>query len=126
MKMSAIPQIQIQSTPVKFEGAKNRGELSIDQYPSRYSYNIKTLTDLMRDTVSSAKQTVQNAIGRIAANGDRMSEVGNGATVAAITVEEAQPTPVAVEYVSIDRPEIRYTVTREPGIYEPGRLDISV
>ena len=34
--------------------------------------------------------------------------------------------PAMVDYVSITRPDIRYQVNREPGDYQPGRIDVQV
>ena len=47
-------------------------------------------------------------------------------TVAVQAVQAAEPIPAMVDYVSITRPDIRYQVNREPGDYQPGRIDVQV
>ena len=122
--MNGIPSIQIQSIPAQFSAGKNRGDLSIDQYPSRASYNIKTIPDQTRDDAQRGYQTALATIGRIAADGDAVAN--RQGTVAQLAVAAAQPEPAVVDYVTIERPSINYDVVREPGTYEPGRVDIKV
>ena len=122
--MNGIPSIQIQTTPAQFSAGKNRGDLSIDQYPSRASYNMKTMLDTTRDDVQRGKQTALATIGRIAADGDLVA--AKKSTVAVQAVQAAESMPATVDYVSITRPDIRYQVNREPGDYQPGRIDVQV
>ena len=122
--MNGIPSIQIQTTPAQFSAGKNQGDLSIDQYPSRASYNIKTIPDQTRDDAQRGYQTALATIGRIAADGDAVAN--RQGTVAQLAVAAAQPEPAVVDYVTIERPSINYDVVREPGNYEPGRVDIKV
>ena len=122
--MDAIIMIRMQSTPARLELPRNRGRLSIDQYPSRASYNMKTMLDTTRDDVQRGKQTALATIGRIAADGDLVA--AKKSTVAVQAVQAAEPIPAMVDYVSITRPDIRYQVNREPGDYQPGRIDVQV
>ena len=122
--MDAIIMIRMQSTPARLELPRNRGQLSIDQYPSRASYNMKTIPDQTRDDAQRGYQTALATIGRIAADGDAVAN--RQGTVAQLAVAAAQPDPVVVDYVTIERPNISYDVVREPGNYEPGRVDIKV
>ena len=122
--MDAIIMIRMQSTPARLELPRNRGQLSIDQYPSRASYNLKTAMDNTRDDAARGHQTALATIGRIAADGDAVAN--QKATVAALAVSAAEPVPAAVDYVSIARPDIRYHVNRQPGDYQPVQVQISV
>ena len=122
--MNGIPSIQIQTIPARLDLPKLQGNLSIDQYPSRASCNMKTIPDLTADAVQLGQQTALETIGRYAAEGDMVSN--RKATVASLAVSDAQQVPVAVDLVSIARPDIRYDLSRQPGNYEPGRVDIKV
>ena len=122
--MNGIPSIQIQTTPAQLSAGKNRGDLSIDQYPSRASYNIKTIPDLVQEAAQRGHQTALETIGRITDDGNAVAD--QKATVAQLAVAAAQPAPAVVDLVSIERPNIDYTVSREPGTYEPGSVDIKV
>ena len=66
--MKGIPSLQIQTTPGQMQLPKLKGELAIDQYPSRASYNIKTIPDTTRDDAQRGHQTALATIGRIAAD----------------------------------------------------------
>ena len=122
--MDAIIMIRMQSTPARLELPRNRGQLSIDQYPSRASYNMKTMLDTTRDDVQRGKQTAWATIGRSAADGDLVA--AKKSTVAVQAVQAAESMPATVDYVSITRPDIRYQVNREPGDFQPGRIDVQV
>lgn len=122
--MNGIPSIQIQSVPAQFRGAQNRGDLSIDQYPSRASCNMKTIPDLMSGAVQEGRQTVLATIGRITDDGNAVADFQG--TVAQLAVAAAQPAPAVVELISIERPSINYNVSREPGTYVPGSVNIQV
>ena len=122
--MKGIPSIQIQLTHARLDLPKLKGELSIDQYPSRASCNIKTIPDLTRDAAQRGRQTALATIGRIASDGDAVAN--RQATVAALMVAAAQPEPAVVDLVSIERPDIRYDMNRQPGNFEPGRFDIKI
>ena len=59
--MDAIVMIRMQRTPARLELPRNRGQLSIDQYPSRASYNMKTMLDTTRDDVQRMLRRVEAA-----------------------------------------------------------------
>ena len=122
--MNGIPSLQIQTTPGRMQLPKLQGQLSIDQYPSRASYNLKTAMDNTRDDAQRGHQTALATIGRIAADGDAVAN--QQSTVAALAVSAAEPVPAVVDYVNIARPDIRYDVNRQPGDYQPARVQISV
>ena len=122
--MNGIPSLQIHTTPGRMQLPKLQGQLSIDQYPSRASYNLKTAMDNTRDDAQRGHQTALATIGRIAADGDAVAN--QQSTVAALAVSAAEPVPAVVDYVNIARPDIRYDVNRQPGDYQPARVQISV
>ena len=113
------PRLALSTQAATFEGASSTGALSIDQYPSRYSYNIKTIPDLLAEAVQSGYQTALATIGRIAADGD---SVAAGATVADMAVQAAQPIPSEIDLISITRPQISYNMQRNQGYYQPGQV----
>jgi hypothetical protein len=120
--VKGIPSLQIQTTPARLQLPKLKGELAIDQHPSRVSYNMKTIPETTQDDAQRGHQTALATIGRIAADGDA---VANGqATVGSLAYSAAQPMPAVVDLVSIARPDIRYEVNRQPGNFEPGRIDV--
>ncbi len=122
--MKGIPSLQIQTTPGQMQLPKLKGELAIDQYPSRASYNIKTIPDTTRDDADRGYQTALATIGRIAADGDAVAN--QQATVGALAASAAEPIPAMVDYVSIARPDIRYDVNRQPGDYQPAQVSIDI
>ena len=122
--MNGIPSLQIQTTPGQMQLPKLKGELAIDQYPSRASYNIKTIPDTTRDDADRGYQTALATIGRIAADGDAVAN--QQATVGALAASAAEPIPAMVDYVSIARPDIRYDVNRQPGDYQPAQVSIDI
>ena len=122
--MKGIPSLQIQTTPGRMQLPKLVGELAIDQYPSRASYNMKTTIDTTRDDAQRGHQTALATIGRIAADGDAVAN--QQATVGALAASAAEPAPAVVDYVNIARPDIRYDVNRQPGDYQPAQVQISV
>lgn len=122
--MKGISSLQIQTTPGQMQLPKLKGELAIDQYPSRASYNIKTIPDTTRDDAQRGHQTALATIGRIAADGDAVAN--QQATVGALAVSAAEPIPAMVDYVSIARPDIRYDVNRQPGDYQPAQVSIDI
>ena len=122
--MDAIVIIRLQSTPARLELPRNRGQLSIDQYPSRASYNMKTMLDTTRDDVQRGKQTALATIGRIASDGDAVANMQ--ATVGALAASAAEPVPAVVDLVSVARPDIRYDVNRQPGDYQPAQVSIDI
>ena len=122
--MNGIPSLQIQTIPGRMQLSKLKGELAIDQYSSRASYNMKTVMDNTRDDAERGHQTALATIGRIAADGDAVAN--RQSTVAALAVSAAEPLPVTVDLVSIARPDIRYNINRQPGDYQPAQVQISV
>ena len=122
--MKGIPSLQIQTTPGQMQLPKLKGELAIDQYPSRASYNIKTIPDTTRDDADRGYQTALATIGRIAADGDAVAN--QQATVGALAASAAEPIPAMVDYVSIARPDIRYDINRQPGDYQPAQVSIDI
>lgn len=122
--MNGIPSLHIQTTPGRMELPKLKGDLSIDQYPSRASYNIKSIPDTTRDDAQRGQQTALATIGRIAADGDAVAN--QQATVGALAAAAAEPIPAVVDLVSISRPDIRYQVNRQPGNYEPAKVSVDV
>lgn len=88
-----------------------RGVLTIDQTPCRASYGLYTQAELLRRTTALQKQTVLDAIGKIAADGNRLRRFdipGNSIPEMAAEAYSTAPPPDVV-LVSIDRPIIRYT-----------------
>jgi len=122
--VKGISSLQIQTTPGQMQLPKLKGELAIDQYPSRASYNIKTIPDTTRDDADRGYQTALATIGRIAADGDAVAN--QQATVGALAASAAEPIPAMVDYVSIARPDIRYDVNRQPGDYQPAQVSIDI
>ena len=122
--MNGIPSIQIQTTPARLVLPKLQGNLSIDQYPSRASCNMKTIPDLTADAAQLGQQTATETIGRYASEGDLVAN--RKATVASLAVSDAQSLPAMVDLVSIARPDIRYDVSRQQGDYQQGSVDIRV
>ena len=80
----------------------------------------------MPDAADRGRRTVLSTIGRIASDGDAVADFSSGATVAQLAAAAAEPEPAVVDLVSIERPSLGYDIVREPGTFEPGRVDIKV
>ncbi|HWR41473.1 MAG TPA: DUF6470 family protein [Patescibacteria group bacterium] len=127
---SKLVKVQIETTPaVAVSVRKTTGTLSIDQYPSRASYNLKNNTDFTRDFAQRGMDALQESIGENAAEGDQLMRIENSTsaakTVAQMATQALEPTPVEWNYVSFARPEINYELNTTPGDYTPWKSNIS-
>lgn len=109
------PQIQLSSEPAIVEINRTDGKLEINQYPCRYSIGFKNVFDFAYDAAQEGKRIVLETIGRIAAEGDRISHIESGENaIANIATESNFPEPPDVTWARTASPEINY----QPGTIE--------
>lgn len=139
------PEVQIDTNPARVEIHQPQGELTIDQTPCRYSIGLKNNEDFARDNAALGRQTVMDAIARIAQEGDQMARIQNKTNALADIAANAMISEVPdITWAHIASPEIsfqanpvqfnpiagtlNYTVQpgRVQGDYQPASLDIQV
>ena len=142
---STQPKVQLETTPPTVEIHQPQGELTIDQYPCRYSIGIKNLADLTRDFADLGRQTAMDAIGRIAQEGDQLARIQiKSNAIADIAANSTVSEVLDITYARIAMPNIHYqanpvqfnpiegkvdlTLQRGTiqGDYQPGKVDIRV
>ena len=112
------PQIQLDTEPVIVEMHRIDGKLEIDQQPSRSSYGFKTHSELIREFAQAGMQAAIEAVGEIAAEGYRLTQIANG---------QNQIANIARESMSTESRQIAWTKVDKPNIqYEPGKIDYNI
>lgn len=138
-------KVQMETTPAMLEIRQPRGELTIDQYPSRYSIGLKNNADLARDNAALGKQSVRNAIARIVEEGNQYARIESKSNAFADIAAASSFSEVpGITLARIEAPDIRYQAnpvqfnsiagkvnsTLQPGTvqgdYQPGSVDIRV
>lgn len=139
------PVVQMETTPPVVETRQPQGELTIDMTPCRYSIGLKNNTDFVRDNAALGRQTVMDAIARIAQEGDQMARIENKTNALADIAANAMISEAPdITWAHIASPEISYQAnsvqfnpmvgtlnyTVQPGKiegdYQPASLDIQV
>lgn len=111
------PKMQLSTEPAVVEIRRTEGKLEIDQYPCRYSRGIKNNFDFAFDAAQEGKRIALEAVGRIAAEGDRLGNIESGENaIANIATEANFPEPPDVVLAYVESPRIHY---------EPGRLEFN-
>ncbi|HWQ43950.1 MAG TPA: DUF6470 family protein [Desulfosporosinus sp.] len=142
---SPPPKVQTETTAATLEIRQPRGELTIDNTPCRYSIGLKNNADFARDNAALGKQTVMNAIARIAQEGTQYARIeSNSNAFADIAANSSISEVPGITLAHIDAPDIRYqanpvqfnvtlgkingTILPSPvqGDFQPGSLDIRV
>lgn len=114
---TTAPQLQLHTEAAVLELSQPRGQLTIDTYPCRYDLGLKNSEDLLRDAAEAGRQAALEAVGRIAAEGDRlMNFKGEPQAIANISRENTDTPEVSLDWGYKRPPTIRY----EP---EPVRLE---
>lgn len=124
---TTLPKIQIDAAAAKLDIKQTPGTLEIDMYPFRASYGMKNWADLTREFAEQGRSAALEAIGKIAANGDRLAHIENKETaVINIAAEESMPSTGELSWSWLEKPVINYT-PQEPQVnYTPGKLDINL
>ena len=142
---SSPTKVQIETAPASLEISQPRGELTIDQTPCRYSIGIKNCSDFAQDNAALGRQTVMNAIARIAQEGNQMARIESKSdALADIAADSSFSEVPEITWASIAAPNIQYQAnpvqfnpiagkvnfTVQPGTvqgdYQPGSVDIRV
>lgn len=101
-------KLAMQTTSAVVEIHQSRGQLSIDQSPCRASYGIKNWSEFSRDNAAAGKQAALEAVGRIAAEGDRLASIETGENAVAA---------IARDRMAYDWPEVVIAPIAPPEIY---------
>lgn len=121
------PQLQMDTEPAIVEIHQPQGELSIDQYPLRYSYGMKNLADFTRDVAQVGRQTALEEVGHMAEEGDQLMSIENNQdAVVAIATEKVDINPLDIQFAPLASPEIHYKTKPVEYRPQPGKLTISV
>lgn len=142
---SSRPKVQMETTAATLEIRQPRGELTIDQTSLRYSIGLKNNVDFARDNAALGRQTVMDAIARIAEEGDQLARIESKSdALADIAADSAFSEVPEITWAHITAPDIHYQVnpvqfngnagkinfTILPGTvqgnYQPGSIDIHV
>lgn len=142
---STRPVVQMETTPATLEISQPRGELTIDQTSLRYSIGLKNNADFARDNAALGRQTVMDAIARIAEEGERMAHIERkSGAIADIAADSILSDVPEITWAHISAPDIHYQAkpvelnviagnvnyTIQPGTvqgdYQPGSIDIRV
>jgi hypothetical protein len=121
------PKIEMATQAATVEIHQQPGVLEIDQTPCRYSIGLKNLHDFSRDNAEEGKQRAQEAIVKIAEEGDRLAQIEKkGNPIAEMGAEAIVEEPKEITWAHIDAPIINY----QPGKveYNPirGRVDLQL
>lgn len=121
------PKVQLETTPATVEIRQPQGELTINQYPCRYSIGLKNITDFARDIAAKGKQTVMETIARIAQEGDQMAQIQNKSNAIADIAASFTISKVPdITYARIASPDIHYQA--KPVQFNPkdGNVDLNL
>lgn len=142
---STPTKVQMETVPARLEISQPRGELTIDQTPSRYSIGIKNNADFARDNAELGRQSVMNAIARIVSEGNQSTRIESKSNaIANIAANSSFSEVPSITLGHIAAPDIQYKANPvqfnatdgkvnfsvQPGTikgdYEPGSVDIRV
>jgi hypothetical protein len=116
-------RLELHTEPAVVEIRQPQGTLEIDQSPCRASYGIKKLDQFTRDITAKSRRIVQEAIGKIAADGDRMARIESKENVIkALALEAGRPEPVEVVLQPVAPPHIRYYPRRPEYNVQQGKI----
>lgn len=111
------PKIKLTTEPTIVEIRRVEGKLEIDQYPCRYSIGFKNNTDLSYDFAQEGKRLALEAIGQIAAEGDRIASIESGENAIA---------NIAAEANFLEPPDITWARIELPNFnYQPGKVEFN-
>jgi hypothetical protein len=121
------PKIQLETTPAAVEIHQPQGELTIDQYPCRYSIGIMNSTDFTRDIAALGRQTAMEAIARTAQEGDQLARIESKSNaIADIAANSTISEVLDITYAYIASPDIHYQAN--PVEFNPteGKVDLTL
>ncbi|AFQ45767.1 DUF6470 family protein [Desulfosporosinus meridiei] len=108
-RQTTQPKVEIETTPPTVEIYQPRGELTIDQYPCRYSIGLKNIADFARDNAALGRQTAMDAIARIAQEGNQLARIESKTdAIVDIAANSALSEAPEITYAYIESPEIHY------------------
>lgn len=119
------PKLQIETTSAAVEIRQPQGELTIDNYPCRYSIGIKNIADFAKDNATLGRQTAMDAIARIAQEGDQLARIQNKSNaIADIAANSSVSGVLDITYAHIASPIIHYQAN--PVQFNPidGKVDL--
>ncbi|MCB8814166.1 DUF6470 family protein [Desulfosporosinus shakirovi] len=121
------PKVQLETTPTTVEIRQPQGNLTINQYPCRYSIGLKNIADLARDIAAKGKQTVMETIARIAQEGDQMAQIQNKTNAIANIAASSTISEVPdITYARIASPDINYQANPVQFNPKDGNVDLTL
>jgi len=119
------PKLQMKTTPATLEIRQPRGELTIDQYPCRYSIGLKNNADFSRDNAAFGRQTVMDTIARIALEGNELARI-KGSTYADLAANAMISEVPDITYAYIESPDIHYQANPVQFYPTSGNVDLTI
>ena len=124
---SPPPKAQIETTAATLEIRQPWGELTIDTTPCRYSIGFKNNVDFARDNAALGRQTVMNAIARIAQEGTQYARIESKSDAFADIAANSGISEVpGITLGHIEAPDIHYQANPVQFNATAGRLDGSI
>lgn len=121
------PKVQLETSHATVEISQPRGELTIDNYPCRYSIGIKNLADFSRDNATLGRQTAMDAIARIAQDGDQLALIQiKSNAIADIAANSTVSEVLDITYAHIALPDIRYQANSVQFNPTDGKVDLTL
>ncbi len=124
---STQPKVQLETTPATVEIRQPQGELTIDNYPCRYSIGLRNIADFAEDFAALGRQTVMDTIAQIAQEGDQLARIESKANaIADIAANSTVSEVLDITYAHIASPDIHYQAN--PVQFNPidGKVDLTL
>lgn len=121
------PKVQMETKSATVEIHQPRGELTIDNYPCRYSIGLKNVADFARDNATLGRQTAMETIARIAQEGDQLARIEiKTYAIADIAANSTISEVPDITYARIASPDISYQAN--PVQFNPtdGNVDLTL
>lgn len=124
---TTLPKVQMESTSATLEIRQPQGELTIDNYPCRYSIGQRNIADFALDIATRGRQTAMGAIARIAQEGDQLARIQVKSNAIADIAADSTVSEVSdITYSYIALPNINYQAN--PVQFNPteGKVDLTL
>lgn len=124
---TAMPKVEIGNTAAHVEISGNHpGQLSIDTTAARAAMGLKNFGQFNQDISDNALQSISEAIGKIASDGDRLMEFQRGDAIVDLANESAMPEETSIEWGYKPGPDVDYVLNKPQMQVSQGVLDVQL
>lgn len=124
---TTLPRVEITTEAAKVEITGNHpGELSIDFTECRAALGLKTVTQMTEDWAEAGKQAALEAIGNMAAAGDRLMDYKSGDAIVEMAQDSMIEDTPSIEWAYKPGPEINYTPNKPEITVTPGNVEVQL